>query len=97
MRGVATAQPVLEPKPDTDLNPVSRAPNLRFPVPAFFTDDLDLWFFQLEATYIVNRVTTEKDKYAVVNDNLPYSVVRCIPRNLVTETVLYQRTCAHLN
>ena len=46
--------PAPEPKPDTDLNPVSRAPNLRFPVPSFFTDDPDLWFFQLEATFIVN-------------------------------------------
>lgn len=81
--------PAPEPKPDTDLNPVSRAPNLRFPVPAFFTDDLDLWFFQLEATFIVNRVTTEKDKYAVVVANLPYSVVRRIPRNLVTESNPY--------
>ena len=43
-----------EPKPDTDINPVSRAPNHRFPVPAFFTDDPDLWFFQLEATFIMN-------------------------------------------
>ena len=70
-------------------NPVSRAPNLRFPVPSFFTDDPDLWFFQLEAMFIVNRVTTEKDKYAVVVANLPYSVVRRIPRNLVTETMPY--------
>ena len=63
---------------------MSRAPNLRFPVPASFTDDPHLWFFQLEAMFIVNRVTTEKDKYAVVVANLPYSVVRRIPRNLVT-------------
>ena len=73
--GVATAQPAPENKPDTNLNPVSRAPNLRLPVPTFFTDDPDLWFFQLEATFIVNRVTTEKDKYAVVVANLRYSVV----------------------
>ena len=46
--------PAPEPKPDTDLNPVSWAPNLRFPVPSFFTDDPDLWFSQLEATFIVN-------------------------------------------
>ena len=73
----------------TNLNPVYQAPNLRFPVPAFFTADLDLWFFQLEATFIVNRVTTEKDKYAVVIANLPYSAVRRILRNLVTETTPY--------
>ena len=79
----------MEPKPDTDLNPLSKAPNLRFPVPAFFTNNPDLWFFQLEATFIVNRVTTEKDKYAVVVANLPYSVVRRIPRNLVMEKTPY--------
>ena len=81
--------PATEPKPDTNLNPVSRAPNLRFPVPAFYTDDPDLWFFQLEASFIVNRVNTEKDKYAVVVANLPYSVARCIPGNLVMETMPY--------
>ena len=32
----------------------------------------------------MNRVTTEKDKYVVVVANLPYSVVRRTPRNLVT-------------
>ena len=71
----AQPAPATEPKPDTDLNPVSRAPNLRFPAPAFFTNDPDLWFFQLEATFIENRVTTEKDKYAAVVANLQYSVV----------------------
>ena len=70
-----TPVPSSEPKPDTDISLVSRALNLRFPVPAFFTDDPYLWFFQLEATFIVNRVTTEKDKYAVVVANLPYSLV----------------------
>ena len=46
--GLPAARPALatEPKPDTDLNTVSKAPNLRFPVPGFFTDDPDLWFFQ---------------------------------------------------
>ena len=70
----AQPAPATEPKLDTDVNPVSKAPNLRFPVPSFFTDDLDLWIFQQEATIIVNRVTAEKDKYAVIVANLPYSV-----------------------
>ena len=56
-QAVATVQPAQENKPDTDLNPVSRAPNLRFPVLEFFSEDPDLWFFQLEAMIIVNRVT----------------------------------------
>ena len=34
---------------------------------------------------MVNRITTKKDMYAVVVANLPYAVVRGIPRNLVTE------------
>ena len=80
----AQPAPATEPKLDTDVNPVSQAPNLRFPVLEFFAEDPDLWFFQLEATFIVNRVTSEKDKYAVVVANLPYSVVRRIPKNLVT-------------
>ena len=89
--GTPAAQPALatEPKPDTDVNPVSQAQNLRFPILEFFSEDPDLWFFQLEATFIVNRVTSEKDKYAVVVANLPFKVVRRIPRNLVTETKPY--------
>ena len=39
----ASAQPALENKLDTDPNPVARAPNLRFPVPKFFSEDLELW------------------------------------------------------
>ena len=39
----------------------------------------------MEATFIVNPVTTEKDKYAVVVANLPFKVVRRIPRTLATE------------
>ena len=62
----AQPAPATESKPDTDVNPVSRAPNLRFTVLEFFSEDPDLWFFQLKATFIVNRVTSEKDKYAVV-------------------------------
>ena len=57
--------PAPEPKPDTDLNQVSRAPNLRFPVPSFFTDDPNLWFFQLEATFIVNRVTFKFNPFSL--------------------------------
>ena len=77
--------PAPERKPDTDVNPVSRAPNVRFPVPEFLSEDLDLWFFQLEATFIVNRVTNEKDRFGVVVANLPFKVVRRIPRTLTTE------------
>ena len=84
-QGVATAQAAPENKPDTDLNPVSRAPNLRFPVLEFFSKDLDLWFFQLEALFIVNRVMTENDKYAVVVANLPFKVVCRILMTLATE------------
>ena len=83
------AQPAPESKPYTDVNPVSHAaPNLRFPVPEFFSEDPDLWFFQLEATFIVNRVTTEKEKYAVVVANLLFKVVRRIPRTLASEKKL---------
>ena len=84
-QAVATAQPAPENKPDTDLNPVSQAQNLWFPIPEFFSEDPDLWFFQLEATLIVNPMTTEKDKYVVVVGNLPFKVVRRIPRTLATE------------
>ena len=69
-----------EDKPATNLNPLERALSLKFPVPEFYFEDLDLWFWQLEATFTVNHVTTKKDKYAVVISNLPFKVVRCIPR-----------------
>ena len=66
----AAAQAVQEKKPGTDLNLVAQAPSLKFLVPEFYSKDPDLWFWQLEATFTVNRVTTEKDKYAVVISNL---------------------------
>ena len=37
----------------------------------------------------MNRVKTKKDKYGVVVANLPFKVVRRIPRNLVTEDKPY--------
>ena len=37
----------------------------------------------------MNRVTSEKDRYAVVITNLPFKVVRGIPRNMVTEDKPY--------
>ena len=86
---MAAAQPAPENRPDTDLNSVSQAPNLCFLVPELFSNDLDLWFFQLEATFIVNRVTTEKDKYAIVVANLPFKVVHCIPRTLASKEKPY--------
>ena len=76
-----------------DTNPVTTrsgsTPNLRFQVLSFYTDDPDLWFFKLEAMFMVNRITTEQDKYAVVVANFPYSIVQRIPRNLVTEDTPY--------
>ena len=37
----------------------------------------------------MNQVTSEKDKYEVIVANLPFKVVRRIPRNLVTENKPY--------
>ena len=37
----------------------------------------------------MNSVTTKKDKYAVVLANLPFKVVRHIPRTLATEEKPY--------
>ena len=74
---------------DIDVNLTSRAPNLRFPVPVFYEEDPELWFFQLEQTFIVNKVTTQKDKYAVVISNLPFKVVRHIPRTISSEKEPY--------
>ena len=85
----AAAQPAQEDKPTTALNPVARAPSLKFPVPEFYSEDPDLWFFQLEASFIVNCMTTEKDKYAEVKSNLPFKVVRRIPRTLASEEKPY--------
>lgn len=72
-------------------------PNLRFQVPSFYTDDPDLWFFQLEAMFMVNCITIEQDKYAVVVANLPYAVVLRIPRNLVEETTPYSTLESYAN
>ena len=55
-QSVAQPAPATESKPNTDVNPVLRTtPNLRFPVPEFFSEDLNLRFFQLEATIITNH------------------------------------------
>ena len=48
---------------------------MKFPVLSFYNEDPGLWFWQLEATFTVNKVTTEKDKYAVVVSNLPYKII----------------------
>ena len=70
---------------DIDVNPTSRAPNLRFPVPVFYEEDPELWYFQLKQTIIVNKVTTQKDMYAVVIFNLPFKVVQHFPRTISCE------------
>ena len=66
---------------------VTGTPNLRFPVPNFFSEDPDLWFFQLEAKFIVNRVTSEKDRYAIVVANLPFKVVSTHPEEPIFEYI----------
>ena len=89
---VPAASTLAQAEPKHDTNPVTRSgstPNLRFQVPAFYTDDPDLWFFQLEAMFTVNRITSEQDKYAVIVANLPYTVVRRIPRTLVETSTPY--------
>ena len=85
----AAALGAREEKPATDLNPVARAPSLKFRVTEFYSEDPDLWFWQLEATFTVNRVTTEKDRYAVVISNLPFKVVRHIPRTVASKEKPY--------
>ena len=65
--------------------PPARAPSLKFQVPDFYSEDQELWFWQLEARFQVNRLTTEKEKYAVVVSNLPFKVVRRIPRTGASE------------
>ena len=85
----AAAQAAQEDKPATDLNPVAWAPSIKFPVPEFYSGDPDLWFWQLEATFTVNRVTTGKDKYAVVISNLPFKVVRPIPNTVASKEKPY--------
>ena len=78
-----------EDKPAIDVNTMSQAPNLKFPVPEFYSEDPELWFWQLEATFQVNRVTTEKDKYAGVVSNLPFKVFQCIRRAIASEKEPY--------
>ena len=62
-----------EDKPD--INPLSKDLNLKFPVPQFYDEDLELWFWQLESTFIVNKVTQSKDKYSYMVNNLPYKII----------------------
>ena len=61
----------------------------KFPVLTFYDEDPELWFWQLEATLTVNKVTTEKDNNAVVVFNLPFKVVRRIPRTIIKEKEPY--------
>ena len=48
-----------EDLPSTDLNPVAQAPSLKFPVQVFYSEALELWFWQLEAMFQVNRVSIQ--------------------------------------
>ena len=88
--GAVNGSPTVpEDKPSTDLNPMARAPSLKFPVREFYSEDPELWFWQLEATFQVNRVTTEKDKYAVVVFNLPFKVGQRSPRTIASKQEPY--------
>ena len=78
-------QALHQPQPCT----VARALSLKFPVPEFYTEDPDFWFWQLEAVFQVNRVPTEKDKYAVVVSHLLFKVVRLILRTIASRQEQY--------
>ena len=78
-------QALHQPQPCT----VARALSLKFPVPEFYTEDPDFWFWQLEAVFQVNRVPTEKDKYAVVVSHLLFKVVRLILRTIASRQEPY--------
>ena len=69
-----------EDKPATDFNQVALAPSLKFPVPEFYSEDPDLWVWKLEATFTVNHVMTEKDKYVALGDQLLASSPRLDPQ-----------------
>ena len=74
------------PTPLVHVNTMSKALNLKFPVPMFYDEDPELWCWQLEGTFTVNKVTTlEKEKYMVVLSNLPFKVGRRIPRTIIAE------------
>ena len=42
------------------VNVTAKQTNLKFPVPQFYDKDPELWFWQLEATFTVNKVTMER-------------------------------------
>ena len=78
------------PKDELDVNATSRASNLKFPVPSFYEEDPERWFWQLEAHFIINKVTKDTEKYAVAVANLPYKVVRRIPTTLINQKDPYK-------
>ena len=69
----AAAQSAQEDKPATNLNPVAQAPSLNSPVSEIYSEDPDLWFFQVETTFIVNCGTTKKDKVTHPRSERPQS------------------------
>ena len=52
-------------KPAT-VNATNRTPNLKFWVPAFYDEDPELWFWQLESTFI--DLLTKKDPYTAIKN-----------------------------
>ena len=81
----ASALGAQEDKPATNLNLLAQAPSLKFLVTEFYSEDPNLWFWQLEATFTVNRVMTKKDKHALVISNLPFKVVCHILRTVASK------------
>ena len=55
-----------------DINSTSKEPNLKFAVPQFYDENLELWFWQLEFNFVINKVTQSKDKFSCVVSNLLY-------------------------
>lgn len=47
----------------------------RVPFPAFKTDDIEAWFRRVEHWFTFNKVTTEKDKFALIASQIENSTV----------------------
>ena len=84
-----SSNPVPAPDQNKDkpaiISVAAKVPNIKFPVPTFYFEDRELWFWQQESTFVVNKITTQKGMYSCVVSNLPYKIIRQIPRDLLSK------------
>ena len=58
--------------------------HLQLKVPAFMEDSVDAWFIIIEAQFVTSRISTASTKFYTTLSHLPPSVVKLLPKRILT-------------